>query len=269
MGGRLLAVQARYRTRTNSSTWRQEYKRRGLSLSAIVCDFFHWTASGDWKFDPAEWPDPAAMQRELAELGIRLVVSVWPSVCPLSENHPLMEQRGYFIGTQYGPMAHADWPDKEVASTVQVAFYNATNPEARDFLWSRVEGQLPRSVRHFGLLAGRLRAELEPRLREPALQRVQGLEVGNLYPRENARTFYEGMLAAGETEVVTLNRSAWAGGRALRRRPVVRRHRHRLRDPAPPDRRGPRHPRSPASPGGTPTSAASTAATPATRRTAR
>jgi alpha-D-xyloside xylohydrolase len=49
-----------------------------------------------------------------------------------------MEQRGYFIGTQYGPMAHADWPDKGVASTVQVAFYDATNPEARDFLWSRI-----------------------------------------------------------------------------------------------------------------------------------
>ena len=48
-----------------------------------------------------------------------------------------MEQRGYFIGTQYGPMAHADWPDKEVASTVQVAFYDATNPEAREFVWSQ------------------------------------------------------------------------------------------------------------------------------------
>ena len=54
-----------------------------------------------------------------------------------------MEQRGYFIGTQYGPMAHADWPDKEVASTVQVAFYDATNPEARDFMWSTDQGELP------------------------------------------------------------------------------------------------------------------------------
>lgn len=98
----------------------------------IVCDFFHWTHLGEWKFGLNEWPDPAAMVRELDGLGIKLVVSVWPSVSPLSENHPVMEQRGYFIGTQYGPMAHADWPDKEVASTVQVAFYDATNPEARE-----------------------------------------------------------------------------------------------------------------------------------------
>lgn len=63
---------------------------------------------------------------------------MWPSVSPLSENHQLMEQRGYFIGTQYGPMAHADWPDKDLDSTVQVAFYDATNPEAREFVWSRV-----------------------------------------------------------------------------------------------------------------------------------
>ena len=31
-----------------------------------------------------------------------------------------------------------------------------------------------------------------------------GLEVGNLYPVQNARAFYEGMLAEGEDEVVTL-----------------------------------------------------------------
>ncbi|NMI61378.1 glycoside hydrolase family 31 protein [Streptomyces sp. RLB3-17] len=202
----------RYRTQDELLDVAREYKRRGLSLSAIVCDFFHWTHLGDWKFDPAEWPDPAAMQRELAELGVKLVVSVWPSVSPLSENHPLMEQRGYFIGTQYGPMAHADWPDKEVASTVQVAFYDATNPEARDFLWSRVKDNYldPYGISAFWLDA--CEPELKPGFQENLRYHAgPGLEVGNLYPRENARTFYEGMLAAGETEVVTLNRSAWAG----------------------------------------------------------
>lgn len=202
----------RYRTQDELLDVAREYKRRGLPLSAIVCDFFHWTHLGDWKFDPAEWPDPAAMRRELAELGVKLVVSVWPSVSPLSENHPLMEQRGYFIGTQYGPMAHADWPDKEVASTVQVAFYDATNPEARDFLWSRVKDNYldPYGISAFWLDA--CEPELKPGFQENLRYHAgPGLEVGNLYPRENARTFYEGMLAAGETEIVTLNRSAWAG----------------------------------------------------------
>ncbi|MBY8851969.1 family 31 glucosidase, partial [Saccharothrix sp. MB29] len=38
-----------------------------------------------------------------------------------------------------------------------------------------------------------------------------GLEVLNAYPVNNARAFFEGMRAEGETEIITLNRSAWAG----------------------------------------------------------
>ncbi len=202
----------RYRTQDELMAVAREYKRRGLPISAIVCDFFHWTHLGEWKFDPKEWPDPAAMVRELDELGIKLVVSVWPSVSPLSENHPVMEQRGYFIGTQYGPMAHADWPDKEVASTVQVAFYDATNPDAREFVWSKVKENY---LDPYGITAFWLDA-CEPELKPGFSENLRywagpGLEVGNAYPAENARTFYEGLLATGEEEIVTLNRSAWAG----------------------------------------------------------
>ncbi|GAQ65141.1 glycoside hydrolase family 31 protein [Streptomyces scabiei] len=202
----------RYRTQDELLAVAREYKRRGLPIDVIVCDFFHWTHLGEWKFDPAEWPDPAAMVRELEELGIRLVVSVWPSVSPLSENHHLMEQRGYFIGTQYGPMAHADWPDKEVASTVQVAFYDATNPEAREFVWSRVrENYLePYGIKAFWLDA--CEPEIKPGFQENLRYWAgPGLEVGNMYPAEVARTFYEGLRATGEEEIVSLNRSAWAG----------------------------------------------------------
>ncbi|MFH8395211.1 TIM-barrel domain-containing protein [Streptomyces sp. NPDC018036] len=202
----------RYRTQDELLGVAREYKRRGLPLSVIVCDFFHWTHLGDWKFDPAEWPDPAAMQAELAGLGVKLVVSVWPSVSPLSENHGLMEQRGHLIGTEYGPMAHADWPDKQVASTVQVAFYDATNPEAREFVWSRVKDNYfdPYGISAFWLDA--CEPELKPGFSENLRYHAgPGLEVGNLYPRDNARTFYEGLRAAGETEIISLNRSAWAG----------------------------------------------------------
>ncbi|MGY1455047.1 glycoside hydrolase family 31 protein [Streptomyces sp. SS8] len=201
----------RYRTQEELLSVAREYKRRGLPLSAIVCDFFHWTHLGEWRFDPAEWPDPAAMVKELDELGVKLVVSVWPSVSPLSENHRPMEQQGLFIGTEYGPMAHADWPDKGVAEPVQVAFYDATNPDARDFVWSRIrENYLSYGITAFWLDAG------EPELKPGFAANLRyhagpGLEVSNLYPRENARTVHDGLAAEGVTEIVSLNRSAWAG----------------------------------------------------------
>lgn len=37
------------------------------------------------------------------------------------------------------------------------------------------------------------------------------LEVGNIYPRMYAKTFFDGMTAAGEKQVINLLRCAWAG----------------------------------------------------------
>jgi alpha-D-xyloside xylohydrolase len=200
----------RYRTQDELLAVAREYRRRGVPLAVIVADFFHWTHLGEWRFDPAEWPDPAAMVAELAETGTRLMVSVWPSVSPLSEHYDRMRAEGLLVGTEYGPLAHADWPDKGVDADVQVAFYDPTNPRARAFLWDRVAANyLPHGIDVFWLDA----CEPEMRPHFPANLRYHagpGLEVGNLYPRENARAFHEGLTAAGR-EVVTLNRSAWAG----------------------------------------------------------
>jgi len=202
----------RYRTQAELLAVAREYRRRGLPLSAIVSDYFHWTHLGDWKFDPAEWPDPAAMVTELGELGVRLMVSIWPSVSPLSENYREMAERGLLIGTEYGPLAHAAWPDKGVDTEVGVAFYDATNAEAREFVWNRIRQNylLPYGIDAWWLDA--CEPELRPGFQANLRYRAgPGLEVGNLYPREHARAFYEGMLSEGRTEVISLVRSAWAG----------------------------------------------------------
>ncbi len=78
----------------------------------IVCDFFHWTQLGDWRFDKAEWPDPDAMVTELAEMGVKLMVSVWPSVSPLSENFDAMIEAGLLIATDHGIPALTNWADQ-------------------------------------------------------------------------------------------------------------------------------------------------------------
>jgi alpha-D-xyloside xylohydrolase len=202
----------RYRTQDELMAVAREYHRRGLPLSVIIADYFHWTHLGDWKFDPAEWPDPAAMTAELGEMGMKLMVSVWPSVSPASENHAELTDRGLLVRTEYGPLAHATWPDKGIPAPVGVAFYDATNPEGREFIWARVRDNY---LRPYGIDAWWLDA-CEPELRPGFQQNLTyhagpGLAVGNMYPRENARAFYEGHQAEGLNECVTLCRSAWAG----------------------------------------------------------
>ena len=201
----------RYRTQEELLEVAREYKRRGLPLSVIVADFFHWTLMGDWRFDPEMWPDPAAMTAELAEMGVKLMVSIWPTVNARSENFAEMQERGYLAGSERGVLALRDFSDNVPSGKLYLHFYDATNPDARTFVWDRVkENYFDNGVRIWWLDAD------EPEIRPVDPENVRyhlgnGLEVGNLYPMLHAKGFYDGMRAAGETEIVSLSRSAWAG----------------------------------------------------------
>jgi alpha-D-xyloside xylohydrolase len=201
----------RYRTQDELLAVAREYHRRGVSLAVIVCDFFHWEHLGDWSFYSADWPDPAAMVAELESMGTKLMVSVWPSLSPLSANYEPMLERGLLISSEQSAPVHATWPERGLSSWIGVAFYDPTNPAARDYIWEQVEENYYRlGVRVFWLDA--CEPELKPGY--PASLNFAagpGLEVANLYPREHARAFYEGMVGRGEQEVLTLCRSAWAG----------------------------------------------------------
>ena len=201
----------RYRTQDELLAVAREYRGRGLPLSVIVADFFHWTHLGDWKFDPAEWPDPAAMIRELDDLGVKLMVSVWPSVSPLSENYRELHERGLLVGTRTGVPAHAPWNDKGFGTEMPVSFYDPTNPAAREYVWAKIK----QNYYDLGVRAWWLDGD-EPELQPGHPQNLSfhagpGAEVVGLYPQANARTFHDGIRAEGDEEIVLLSRSAWAG----------------------------------------------------------
>lgn len=201
----------RYRTQDELLAVAREHRRRGLPLSVIVADYFHWSAMGDYRFDADEWPDPAAMVAELRELGVELMVSIWPTVSPLSENYADFRDRGLLVGADQGLEAHQTIQDKGMATPMPVAFYDPTNPAARDHVWDLVRrNYLDLGIRVFWLDAS------EPELNPPhpanlTLYAGPGAEVAPIYPRDNARLFADGLAAAGAEPTVLLSRSAWAG----------------------------------------------------------
>jgi alpha-D-xyloside xylohydrolase len=201
----------RYETQEELLQVAREYKRRGLPLSVIVADFFHWSHMGDWRFDPKDWPDPAGMVRELDALGVKLMVSIWPTVSPVSENYLAMRQRGLLVNNEYGVDAQHVFIDHDINGPAYFAYYDATNPEARQFIWETVK----KNYYAHGVKLWWLDND-EPDVNPWNPENLRfylgnGVEVANLYPLLHQMGFYEGMRAAGETEILTLSRSAWAG----------------------------------------------------------
>ena len=87
----------------------RQYQKEGIKIDLIVIDFFHWTVQGDWKFDEKYWPDPKAMVDELHSMGIKVIVSVWPSVDRKSENFYPMMEKGLLIKTERGAAQTYDY----------------------------------------------------------------------------------------------------------------------------------------------------------------
>jgi alpha-D-xyloside xylohydrolase len=201
----------RYRDQEELLAVAREYRRRDLPLSVLVIDFMHWTRMGEWRFDPAAWPDPSAMVRELEAMGIQVMVSVWPTVNAASLYFEEMVRRGFLVRTERGVEAHTAFRDSEPPGRVYLHHYDATNPEARQFLWAQIEaGYLQHGIRAFWLDA------CEPEIYPPDHDNLRyhlgnGLEVGGLYPLLHQQAFYDGLRATGEEEILTLCRSAWAG----------------------------------------------------------
>lgn len=194
----------RYQTQEELLEVAREYKRRGLPIDVIVIDYFHWPKQGEWKFDPVYWPDPDAMIKELSDMGIELMVSIWPTVDRESENYEEMLEKGYLIRTERGFRTGLDF----LGATIH---YDATNPAAREYLWNKAkENYYDKGIKIFWL------DEAEPEYTAYDFDNYryyQGtdLEIGNIYPVEYAKTFYEGMEKEGQENIVNLLRCAWAG----------------------------------------------------------
>ena len=193
----------RYRTQEEVLDVAREYHRRGIPLDVIVIDFFHWTRQGEWKFDKIYWPDPAAMVKELASYGTRCMVSIWPTVDKKSENFSEMLDKGLLIRPERGSQCFDFLGDSYI--------YDATNPEARRYLWEKCRANYYKDgIDMFWL------DEAEPEYAAYDFDNYRyylgtDLQVGNLYPVMHARAFFEGQRAAGQTDICNLIRCVWAG----------------------------------------------------------
>lgn len=194
----------RYQTQEELLSVAREYHRRGVPLDVIVADFFHWTLEGTWAFDPEYWPDPEGMVKELEAMGTRLMVSVWPTVSVYAPDYQYMKEMSYLVSSESGVKI-----DKLMIDPT--SFTDMTNPGARKFVWGKLkENYYSKGIKDFWLDVA------EPEYSSYDFENYryhQGsvLEVGNQYPMWYTKMIYDGLTEAGEKDVVSLVRCAWAG----------------------------------------------------------
>ena len=182
----------------------RKYQELGVPLSVIIIDYFHWTEQGDYRFDPEYWPDPKAMADELHRMGIRLMVSMWPTINEHSENYQYMVDHNMLMRTASGSNRVFDFygPQAEI---------DPTNPETRWYVWQKLkENYIDNGVDLLWF------DEAEPEIHPEHFDNLilyagRGDEAALIYPYCYAQLVWDGMKEMGREDIITLSRAAYTG----------------------------------------------------------
>ena len=182
----------------------REYKKRNIPLDVLVIDYYHWLRCGDFKFDKEFFPDPLSMVKELKEMGIQPMVSFWPQVDSRSVNYAEMKQKGLLVKSNSGV-------DVQMIFHGNNVFLDPTNPATREYVWEKCkENYFNLGIENFWL--DEAEPEFIPYDYECYRYHMGTVsEIGNVFPREFERLFYEGLQKEGVKDVVSLCRCAWVG----------------------------------------------------------
>ncbi|MBR3740265.1 MAG: DUF5110 domain-containing protein [Clostridia bacterium] len=185
----------------------KEYRRRQVPLDLIVQDWQTWP-EGQWGykvFDRQRYPDPQALTDALHEMGVKMMISVWPSMHgDENENRKEMLENGCMLGNR--------------------AVYNAFDPKARLIYWKQAQEGLFR----YGIDAwwcdctepfepdwqGEMKPEPFERVHlntEEAKKYLDPAKI-SLYSLHHSMGIFEGQRSAAPGKrVLNLTRSSWAG----------------------------------------------------------
>lgn len=88
----------------------QEFRSRGVPLDAIVQDWLYWGKLG-WgpEWDPETYPDPADMVKQLDQMHLKLMVSVWGKMDNQTQLFQALKSAGMILGNTN--QSHNNWYD--------------------------------------------------------------------------------------------------------------------------------------------------------------
>jgi alpha-D-xyloside xylohydrolase len=112
------------------------YRDRHLPADVMVVDWFYYTKMGQMDMDPKFWPDPAAMNKQLHDMGFETMISVWPRFTPESRFYAELEKNGWLIHTADGKPING-LPYDRAGSDI-----DTTNPDAAKWYWNTIRDNI-------------------------------------------------------------------------------------------------------------------------------
>jgi len=194
-----------YPTQEQALAIAKGYRDRQLPLDILVVDFLNMTRQGELDLDPARWPDPAAMNRQLHSMGIHSLLSVWPHFSVGTQFYDMLLEKGWLIHGADGT------PDVGGFAKVIGPNIDTTNPEAAKWWWEAIRD---RYVKPYGFDYIWL-DETEPDI-DPAKDFFfigSGTRYYNAYPLFHTASVYEGFRRdfGDSHRVMSLARAAYLG----------------------------------------------------------
>ncbi len=134
----LIQSKARFESQAEVLDVARTYRQKKYPLDVMVVDWFYWTKMGQLDIDPAQFPDPDAMNKELHDKGMRSIISIWPRFVKEGRYFPELDQKGYFLKDKNGKTQDG-FPFR---SDRVGALIDSTNPEARKWFWEHIRDNI-------------------------------------------------------------------------------------------------------------------------------
>ncbi len=181
------------------------YREKQLPLDVVVVDFLNMNRQGELDLDPARWPDPAAMNRDLHAMDIRTLLSVWPHFAPGTQFYDLLRRRGWLVHRPDG-QPDPGWAPKTIGPNL-----DTTNPDAARWFWEQIRDRYVKPYGFDYLWLDETEPDIDP---SPDVFFIgSGARYFNVYPLFHTASVYEGFRRdfGDSRRVMILARAAYLG----------------------------------------------------------
>ncbi len=116
----------RYKSQAEILEMLHTYRRLKLPIDGVIQDWQYWGPNSNWNsmsFDNPDFPDPQGMVDEIHRNNARIMISVWASFGPDTEQFKIMKEKNMLYNFETWPMREGVRP------------YDPFNPEAREIYW--------------------------------------------------------------------------------------------------------------------------------------